>query len=90
MTTSEPPVETTDEPPVYVPPPPSGVPGIYLAQPTAIVGDINGSPDGHDDEVFDASPHIYHATFKPHTDMIHRSPFPSKSPSTTNSAPLFA
>ncbi|KAI4730315.1 hypothetical protein E4T49_01780 [Aureobasidium sp. EXF-10728] len=41
------PTSTVEEPSyssVYVPPPPSGVPAVALARPTAIVGDVNGSP----------------------------------------------
>ncbi|KAI5248909.1 hypothetical protein E4T43_01161 [Aureobasidium subglaciale] len=51
----EEPSSTTEEPSyssVYVPPPPSGVPAVALARPTAIVGDVNGSPVSVDDTAY--------------------------------------
>lgn len=38
--------------PIYVPPPPSGVPAVALARPTAIVGDVNGAPSSVDDVAY--------------------------------------
>lgn len=38
--------------PIYVPPPPSGVPAVALASPTAIVGDVNGAPSSVDDVAY--------------------------------------
>ncbi|KAH0278399.1 hypothetical protein KCU91_g2498, partial [Aureobasidium melanogenum] len=41
--------------PIYVPPPPSGVPAVALARPTAIVGDVNGAPSSVDDVAYSVS-----------------------------------
>ncbi|KAI4721295.1 hypothetical protein E4T48_02415 [Aureobasidium sp. EXF-10727] len=52
------PTSTVEEPSyssVYVPPPPSGVPAVALARPTAIVGDVNGSPVSVDDVAYSCS-----------------------------------
>lgn len=49
------PTSTVEEPSyssVYVPPPPSGVPAVALARPTAVVGDFNGSPVSVDDVAY--------------------------------------
>ncbi|CAD0018345.1 unnamed protein product [Aureobasidium pullulans] len=55
VTLVEEPTSTVEEPSyssVYVPPPPSGVPAVALARPTAVVGDVNGSPVSVDDVAY--------------------------------------
>jgi hypothetical protein len=60
---------------VYVPPPPSGVPAVALARPTAIVGDVNGAPYSVDDDAYSVRcSRLVHRLYS--ADLFDRSHFP--------------